>query len=70
MHFEKEKNMRGKQIIIIRKLISVPDESFSNTKFLSTFVLKKEREKLPIEFKHMSKELHYGSPQMNILCPQ
>lgn len=43
MYFER-KNMTGKQIII-RKLTSVPDESFSNTKFLGTFVLKKERKK-------------------------
>ena len=61
--------MRGKQIIIIRKLISVPDESFSNTKFLGTFCFKEGEEKLPMN-SNTCQRLHYGSPQMNTLCPQ
>ena len=64
----KEKNMTGKQIII-RKLTSVPDESFSNTKFLGTFCFKEGEEKVHMN-SNTYQSLYYGSPQTNILSPQ
>ena len=67
MYFER-KNMTGKQIII-RKLTSVPDESFSNTKFLGTFCFKEGEKKVHVN-SNTCQRLYYGSPQTNILSPQ
>lgn len=68
MYCERKK-MTGKQIIIIRKLTSVPDESFSNTKLLGTFCFKGE-EKVHMNSNTCQRLYYDGSPQTNILSSQ